>query len=226
MALFSSHGKYKGKIVIMNKKGFTLAETMLVLTVLGIIAAVLVPTIMHSSPKKNKILFVKSYHEAERTIADLVDDERFYPEPEGFAWRETVDVDGATYTGDTKFCNSFASKINTLGNINCNVAADQPNFTATSGTTWYIPKWSPTLTISPTTGERTITSGSTAITIDVNGSKAPNCRGLAYNETTGKVTTISCKNPDRFVFNVMYNGRIVVDGPVERGYLTDFTKSK
>lgn len=210
----------------MHKKGFTLAETMLVLTVLGVIAAVLVPTIMGASPKKNKILFVKSYHEAERTIADLVDDERFYPEPEGFAWREEVRVDGTTHAGATKFCTSLANKINTLGDINCSPAAGEPSFTATSGVAWYIPNWSPTLVINQATGERSITSGTTTVTIDVNGAKRPNCRGLDYNETTGKVTTTNCKNPDMFTINVMYNGRIVVDGPVERGYLTDFTKSK
>jgi len=47
---------------IMGKKGFTLAELMIVLAVLAVIAAVLMPTVFNSMPDENKLKFKKGYY--------------------------------------------------------------------------------------------------------------------------------------------------------------------
>ena len=43
----------------LQKKGFTLAELMIVLAVLAVIAAVLMPTVFNSMPDENKLKFKK-----------------------------------------------------------------------------------------------------------------------------------------------------------------------
>ena len=44
-----------------KNKAFTLAEVMVVLTVIGILTAILLPSALHSTPDKNVMKFKKSY---------------------------------------------------------------------------------------------------------------------------------------------------------------------
>lgn len=235
----------------MKQTGYTMAEVISVLALLGIISAILIPNIMSNSPSKNKMLFKKSYHETEKIVNDLINDTRFYPDETGFSYgnaykvnnvdvvAEIVNVDGIEYVGPNKFCKAFASKVSILGAVsnNCIVNSlptgpnEAPSFTTTNGTAWYILNWAPKLEIS---GDSKIVKDNqkTIIFIDVNGRNKPNCRATSYtdsanntptsinfNSSMGKVRDTGCKNPDRFQFNVDYNGRITIDGQVEQGYL-------
>lgn len=230
----------------MKKNGYTMSEVMLMLALIAVIAAILLPLINSNLPNKNKMLYKKSYHEAERVIADLINDSRFYPDEEGFAYgndyemngsnvsAKGVIVDGVEYVGANKFCMAFVSKVSILGSIKegCTTTFDStPSFTTTNGTDWYIQNWAPKLKV---TGDNKVVSENpvTIILIDTNGDDRPNCRASSYrdsldnapkskyfNPDTAKVVDDKCKKPDRFQFNVAYNGRITVSGEVEQGYL-------
>ncbi len=59
------------------KKAFTLAELMIVLAVLAVIAAVLMPTVFNSMPDENRLKFKKGYYTLKRTIDALVNSDAY-----------------------------------------------------------------------------------------------------------------------------------------------------
>lgn len=63
----------------ITKKAFTMAEVLMVLAVLGIIAAILIPAIATLKPDQNRVMFKKAYYLTERLIAEIVNDEQLYP---------------------------------------------------------------------------------------------------------------------------------------------------
>jgi|GEM_PF-982316 len=60
------------------KKAFTMAEVLMVLAVLGVIAAILIPSIASMKPDQNRVMFKKAYYQTERIIAEIVNDEELY----------------------------------------------------------------------------------------------------------------------------------------------------
>ena len=64
----------------LNKfKGFTLAEVMLTLVIMCVVAVVAVPVITANRPSNEKVLLKKAYNTTEQVISELVSNERFYP---------------------------------------------------------------------------------------------------------------------------------------------------
>ena len=186
-------------------KAFTLAEVMVVLAVMGILAAIMLPTIAGIRPNKNKAMFKKAYYIAERLVFEMVNDESLYP-----TTSDTVGLDNTyeaklydeTFKGTDKFCKLFTRKVNTTSaTINCvaNRAVPTnagPSFTTSDGIDWYMP----------------ITSfrNDAVIYVDVNGrEKDPNCQ---YDANT-------CKRPDIFQIKVKKDGKMYVDGTIESKYL-------
>ena len=62
-----------------SKSGFTLAELMIVLAILGVVAAVLTPIVFNAAPDENKLKFKKAYYTLQRTT-DAVLNSDTYPE--------------------------------------------------------------------------------------------------------------------------------------------------
>lgn len=54
-----------------NKRAFTLAEVMVVFTVIGILTAILVPTIFSASPDQDKLKAKKAFNTLTRTVENL-----------------------------------------------------------------------------------------------------------------------------------------------------------
>ena len=130
-------------------KGFTLAELMVCLAIISVIATLLMPAINALRPNKNKVMFKKAYYLAERIVAELVNDEEPYPFVEGkygFDELDAVTINSETYQGNSKFCRLFAVRLNTLEDdntikTNCNTTGtyDAPTFTTTDGIEWGMP---------------------------------------------------------------------------------------
>lgn len=137
------------------KKGFTLSEVMIAMTVLGVIAAILVPAIMKNIPSTNIVMFRKAYSTLEKSINNLISDETNYPSDvtiiptnaggtsyqKGFnnTTATTNTVSGTTYN---KFCYFLTDQFNTTsgGGTSClNSASTGLNvFTTSDGTIWNI----------------------------------------------------------------------------------------
>lgn len=83
--------------------GFTLAELMIVLAILGVIAAILTPVIFDAMPDENRLRFKKAYYTLQRST-DAVLNSDVYPEG---------DMSKAANPART-FCNAFSDMLNTI----------------------------------------------------------------------------------------------------------------
>ena len=208
------------------KSAFTLAEVIVCLAVLSVLATILIPTLGQFKPNKTKTMFKKSYQVAERIIYEIVNDSELYPDVDGVYGFDNVGLityNGSSYGSNTpstddakcKFTKLFAMKLNTLSqNPNCNnyTWTDGSNvsgsFTTTDGVIWALPK------SNFTAGDSTGVAWK-KIMIDVNGSKAPNTMDLEGDND-------KCTNDvDRFTLYVRSDGLIGVKGACAREYMNE-----
>lgn len=64
------------------KRAFTLAELMIALGVIGILAAVLIPIVHNIMPDQNVLMARRAYTLARKAVAEIVNNHECYPEPE------------------------------------------------------------------------------------------------------------------------------------------------
>ena len=104
-------------------EGFTLAELLIVLAVLAVIAAVLLPTAFNAMPDENRLKFKKGYYTLKRTIDGMVNSEAYNVTEGNFGVILNDENDPPGYaaelgTGDTKgetyFCIQFTEMLNTV----------------------------------------------------------------------------------------------------------------
>lgn len=62
------------------KRGFTLAELMIAMAVLGILLALVVPIIANTRPDEFKMLTKKAYYVTEQVVSSLINDPQLYPD--------------------------------------------------------------------------------------------------------------------------------------------------
>lgn len=184
----------------MLKKGFTLAETMITVAILGLLAAILIPALNKVSPNDNKIMFRKAYYTLERAISFLINDDVNYPSnsttPSGSIQilRGLNNTDVTSNGTTNKFCFFLTDMLNTVGSVTCPGVGDSgaaldklASFNSTDGISWkiYFPV-SDTSNTGLTPASRLTDTAqfpvnhdlyTTKIIVDVNGDKAPNCTG-------------------------------------------------
>lgn len=193
-----------------KKRAFTLGEVLVTLMIVGVIAALIIPIIKNAQPDKQKLMFKKAYTNVERVVTELVNDDDLYPDVGdymGFDNTNAVTVNGISYSGNTKFCNLFAMKVNVVEEVqnpaDCpknpggNGTYNTPSFITADSIAYYLPS--------------TTFATNATITVDTNGDKEPNC---FYNAT-------SCKKPDMFEIFVGPDGKVGVEGDLEKEYLQD-----
>lgn len=189
-------------------KAFTLGEVLVTLLIVGVIAAMLIPTLKNIQPDRQKLMFKKAYTTVERIVTELVNDDYLYSETDdavGLDNTNDVEVNGAHYSGSTKFCKLFAMKVNVVDDdaIRCpgtpggSGTFGTPSFTTADNVAFFLPSSN--------------FAGDAKITVDTNGDKEPNCK---YNAT-------SCNKPDIFEIFVEADGGIYVNGTLEKEYLKD-----
>lgn len=193
------------------KKGFTIAELLTTLGVVSIIIFVLLPVIKNAFPNRPMVMFKQTYYTTERIISELVSNKDIYPDvfdlerSPYLGNTQRISYLGETYEGDTKFCELFASKINSKSQINCSAeiepfedgVASDGQFVAANNVAYILPI------------ESFNNVGFRPIYIDTNAAQGPNCM---YNAE-------SCKEPDRFTIKVNRRGNLCVDTMREVQYL-------
>ena len=201
----------------MNRlKGFTMAEMVITMGILGIVAVMVLPVLNNSRPNEEMIMLKKSYHNTARVVSELINDDDLYPEYDdsgvqsGFANTAKAIYNGKEYSAATKFCQLFAAKLNATS-VDCSARkalSAKGNFTTADGVVWSMP---------------VSNFGSTQyIAIDTNGSKINNC-STQKTETYGSAISAQCsgsKAPDQFIIKVNKFGAISVVGKVEKEYIT------
>ena len=145
----------------LKQAAFTLAETLITITIIGIVMALMLRSISRVNPDKYKILFLKSYHSIETAVANIITDASKYdqnteengdfssiPLSTAYAkindtiyctngWEDSEDSDikctQKVINQSNALCYFLAEQINFVGNFNCNGGADTVNFVTTNG---------------------------------------------------------------------------------------------
>ncbi len=131
------------------KNGYTLAEVLIVLGIIGIVAAFMIPSVMTGVPSRYESLQKKTAYMLESTISDIVNNEVYYERMDhiykdendhnvvtythGLANTYPVNIDGHVYgsydnkiAAQQKFCQIFASKFQLKEgtSVNCSSIAN------------------------------------------------------------------------------------------------------
>ena len=95
------------------KKAFTLAEIMIVLTIIGILTAILLPIAINSAPDENVMKFKKGNNTLGTVIRELVNSDQYYANGDLGMKPDGTLIDG-THDGDnTYFCQTFSDIVST-----------------------------------------------------------------------------------------------------------------
>ncbi len=122
----------------MKNKGFTIAEVLVTVVIIGVISLLLITTIKDNQQNQEMIMFKKAYGTVSRIVMELVNDNKLYPDDtdesrvmyrnlySGLSNTEQVTFHNENFGGAEgseaakyKFCNLFVSKLNTTGDIVC-----------------------------------------------------------------------------------------------------------
>ena len=94
------------------KKGFTLAEVMIVLTVIGVLTAILLPVARQSMPDENLMKFKKAHNTLGAVIRELVTSDKYYRDGD-LGIKPSGDLVDGTHEGDfSYFCETIAEVVN------------------------------------------------------------------------------------------------------------------
>ena len=130
----------------MNKNGFTLSEVLITLGIVGVIAAITVPSFIGNRPSENKLKLLKAHSALTSIIADVIDDETLYyvtnPANPCIGLQcnggDINPVQGARIpevkddvNANEKLARIVASRVSKTGDINCN--NNTCTFTTTDG---------------------------------------------------------------------------------------------
>ena len=195
------------------KSGFTMAETLITIAIIGVLAAVITPAIFSRQPNREMVAYKKAYKLTTRILTELVQDDDLYNVTEGFQDPTSVSYNGERYgrvSPGEKFCNLFKARLAFETSTNC--GAGGGTFTTPDKIVWTI-----------------VYAGDVSgrIIIDVPGSSRPRCRDGEAD----------CNNPNRFFIDFDQFGRIISpsfakvndnyqDDSLERKYITTMDNTK
>ncbi len=198
----------------MKSKGLTLAEVLVTLCIIGVIAVIVLPVATHMKPDYTKIKYLKVYNTLSETIKNLASNSNIFPACEDSYCFEknplfnTSKGIGEEYPeGNGKLCKLLADSFNALEN-SCSDAysefdGEHFTFETQDGTQFYVSTFKQGPNADNSAQYRT------DIWVDVNGAKAPN---KLYGED-------DCTTPDRFKFMISAAGKIVAADPMGEAYI-------
>ena len=208
------------------KRGFTLAELLITLGIIGVISALLGVAITKLKPDEDKATFLKQYDAVRSVTGKVVRDSRLYPICQNMKGENNWDcgqhplfniaetnVGGKSISGAGKYCDILATMLGgkKLSDNSCTLNptyADgswTPTFTTKNGAEWLI---STTRSTSGSADSGYRATYQTEIYFDINGAKAPNC---LYEKN-------KCETPDRFKLLVAADGTVLAADPMGQTY--------
>lgn len=193
------------------KKAFTLAETLITLVIVGIIAVMVYSNLMRVKPDENATLYKKAFYSVQEAVRALANDDSLYPDAELMFKYEPAKADADDY--NLAFCKNMANALNTIGEIKCSsnkitsgASTGQGDFTNGK----YDFKLTNGMVFSGFNQEFTdedsnsLTSDTITVCVDVNGIGKGVDKGCKASESTEK-------NRDRFRMRIHYDGKVSTD---------------
>ena len=192
----------------MFKKGFTLQELLITMAIIGVIAAITVPSLVGMAPNKTKSMYMKAFNTLSKVTSDILDDETLYWTTYATSGTNVGDANCSglycnatpteypkcdttwTCSGKTKFASIFATKVNVVNKENTN---DIVKFTTNDGINWEMQ--------TTESSDSNLPGGKAykiAVTINVNPDDSNN----------NCTFSTSCKNPQKFTFDIANDGEI------------------
>lgn len=211
----------------MKKTGFTLAEVLITLGIIGVIAALVMPTMHKLMPDKTKAQYLKTYDTITTMVRDLASNSKLYSvcnqtSNASCVTHPLINLDkpidsrfnNARYRGDTKLCSLMAYNLGVAeSDISCSAipynlnVADytngfaNPSFTTQNGVRWRIV---PQVTTSITPANWTARY-QTDVYVDIN----PSNNNVNGTDESCIYDADSCTNPDIFKFQIAADGKVV-----------------
>ena len=121
----------------MQRKGFTLAETLITLTLAGFFAAIVMPILLKPSVDKDTQTYRKAIYTVQRALYEFMNGNDYVK-----AEQKTSGFVKSRYLSNftnVDVCNYIASQINTKGEVNCNSVGvnGAENFISVDGIAYY-----------------------------------------------------------------------------------------
>ena len=186
----------------MKKKAFTLAELLITLGILGVIAAIAAPILSNIRPDSNKILYLKAYDALVKDVKKMAEDKSIYPAK--FAYNnvfydasrypllninKSKNPSFKSYSGENKFGNILKDIMGGSGTYQ--------KYTIKNGYEWTVENAMPS-GLGSKTGE---IGFSPKVTVDINGpDEGPN---QVYKEG------VNIDKPDKFEFYITPSGAVI-----------------
>lgn len=117
------------------KKGFTLPEVMLVLSIIGVLMAIMIPILDNTKPDETTLKYRKTFFAIEQGVRNILNDVKLYESGDlryasgtPTATETTIVIDDVTYINDTagdddgsgrRLCYNLANTLNTIGTVRC-----------------------------------------------------------------------------------------------------------
>lgn len=185
----------------MKKYGFTLAEIVVSLGIVGILAAMTMPAIENAIPDSDKVKVIKAQKVIYDINQELLTDPGTYDSNGGSCLGLTCTgtplappYNTATYSGAVKYPRLLAAHLKSTDVVN---GANSSTFNTLDGIYWTV---------------NALNGSNHSITIDLDGNGVG--KGCSYNSS-------SCKKPDQFKFIVTPNGRLIGDDNLTKAYLAN-----
>ena len=224
---------------MIKKFGFTLAEILVTLTIIGIVAALIVPAISNLRPDKNKTAYLQVYDTISQTVKSLASNSRLYPVCNNPNVEDNVNCsqypllntsrpldnqyNNAIYQGDRKLCSLMALSLGVAeDDIHCSNttytfnAANYTNgfanesFVTKNGMRWRIV---PQIATYTNNFEARFQND---IYVDID----PSNNDIDGEDRSCIFDEENCTQPDIFKFMVGADGKVVPADPMGRLYIS------
>lgn len=208
----------------MKRKAFTLAEALIALAIVAIVAGIMASMINRFKPDANKVIYLRNYDALVEVVKHLTNSTAFYPlynsVEDRIAYRGViynnyplyntveVEVNGTGVSGTQKFCELLAASLNvnpdSVACGNDNLDGNAASFTTKTGEDYIIKT---TVEDPDDEGKGTYV---TEILLDIDGLANGNNATFDTNSN----------DPDRFTFVVYSAGQVYATDNKGLGYLT------